>query len=138
MTDTMLQPHLCIDFDGTICEHQYPKIGALKPGAKAALDLFKSLGYKITIYTCRTCHHHYDVFGGDPSQPTLERQHVLEMIQYLKDNQIPYDEIDDGSKGKPLADAYIDDRGIEFKDNWPQIAARIYNETVSKNYTKGA
>lgn len=110
-----LQPTICVDFDGTLCDHEYPGIG------KEALRLFRRLGYKIMIWTCRTCHWHYDVFGGDPSQPTLERLHVKEMIAWLDANGIEYDEVDDGSRGKPLADFYIDDKGVRFENNWDEI-----------------
>jgi hypothetical protein len=73
------------------------------------------------IYSCRTCHWHYDVFGGDPNQNTLERSKVTAMAAFLDDNGIEYDEIDDGSKGKPLAEFYIDDKGLRFEDNWGAI-----------------
>jgi hypothetical protein len=54
------------------------------------------------------------------------------MIWFLKEAGIPYDEVDDGTKGKPFADFYIDDKAIEFKDNWPEIAARIEKEGILK------
>jgi hypothetical protein len=112
---------IAVDFDGTLCEFAFPGIGPVKAGAVQAMKTFKALGYWLIIYSCRTSHQHYDIFGGDPSQPTLERDRVKEMIQFLHDNDIVYDEIDDGSKGKPTADYYIDDKGIRFNDNWTVI-----------------
>jgi hypothetical protein len=47
------------------------------------------------------------------------------MIAFLEEHKIPYDEIDDGTKGKPLADYYIDDKAIRFTDNWVGIAGAI-------------
>lgn len=122
-----LQPVIAVDFDGTCCDHEFPGIGKPKANLKAALTLFRTLGYKILIYTCRTCHWHYDVFGGDPKQPTLEREKVKEMIAWLGEHQIPYDEVDDGSRGKPLAAVYIDDKGMRFEDNWQEIAFWVMN-----------
>lgn len=126
--DERLRPIIAVDFDGTLCDHEYPNIGKIKPGAKEALDLFRALGYTIMIWTCRTCHFNYDVFGGDPTQPTLERTRVLEMKDFLKLHDIPYDIIDDGSKGKPGADYYIDDKAIRFQNNWAEIAYSIHDQ----------
>jgi hypothetical protein len=114
-----------VDFDGTICDHEFPGIGAPKPFVKEALTVFRAMGFRVLIWTCRTCHWHYDTFGGDPSQPTLERTHVREMIAYLAKHGIPYDEIDDGSRGKPLAEYYIDDKGLRFENNWAALVTRI-------------
>ena len=119
---------LVVDFDGTLCDHEFPSIGKVKPGAVAAMKLFRQLGYYIVISSCRSCHHHYHIFGGSPDIPVLERERMKEMVAWLDSNEIPYDEIDDGSKGKYLATWYLDDRGLRVDNNWPQIAAFIYNE----------
>lgn len=116
-----MKPVIAVDFDGTLCDHEYPGIGRIKDGAKEALAAFRRMGFHILIYSCRTCHWNYEIFGGDPSQPTLMRTRVKEMIGWLNANELEYDEIDDGSKGKPLACLYIDDKAISFQDNWPQI-----------------
>lgn len=47
---------LAIDFDGTIVEHDYPRIGAFMPGAiETILDLEKA-GYTLILWTCRESH----------------------------------------------------------------------------------
>lgn len=118
---------VAVDFDGTLCGFAFPNIGPVKKDAREALLMFKALGFKIIIWSCRTCHWDYDVYGGDPQQPTLERDRVKEMIEWLNANEIPYDEVDDGSKGKPSADYYIDDKGVRFDDNWDEIMAFIFS-----------
>jgi hypothetical protein len=123
----VVEPTICCDFDGTLCDHAFPDIGRVKPGAKEALTMFRKLGYKIMIWTCRTSHWHYDVFGGDPTIPTLERDRVKEMITWLKLHDIPFDYIDDGSKGKPLASVYIDDKGMRFQNNWDEVMGWVIN-----------
>lgn len=130
-----MQPtrRIAVDFDGTLCDQAFPHIGKIKPGAKEALTVFRALGFKVVIWTCRTCHWDYDVYGGDPSEPTMERERVKEMVRWLNDNGIPYDEIDDGSKGKPGADYYIDDKGIRFSDNWENIASAIMAREMAEN-----
>lgn len=129
-TDT--RPTLGVDFDGTLCEFAYPGIGAPKEGAKQALEIARAIGYRIVIWTCRTCHYNYDIFGGDPAQHTLDRDKVKEMTDWLKVNDIPYDEIDDGSRGKLHADFYIDDKAIAFQNNWSAIGLALHQLAAQK------
>lgn len=114
-------PTLCVDFDNTICQSKYPEVGPPVKGAKEALTAFRALGFWVIISSCRTSHFHYNVYGGDPGQPTLERDHVKAMVNWLDEQGIPYDEIDDGSRGKVSALIYFDDRGFRVQDNWNHI-----------------
>lgn len=123
-----MQPTVAVDFDGTLCEWKFPEIGEAKEGAAQALQRMRDAGYSILIWSCRTSHWHYDIFGGDPEQPTLDRQRVREMREWLELHHIPFDEIDDGSRGKPLADFYIDDKAVRFENNWSEIGERITHE----------
>lgn len=122
--DNNPKPCIAVDFDATLCDSKYPHCGEPKEGGKEALELFRSLGYLILIYSCRTCHWHYDLYGGK-GIPVMERPHVVAMREWLIEQGIPFDEIDDGSKGKPWADYYIDDKGVRFMNNWEEIAAFI-------------
>lgn len=113
---------IAIDFDGTIADTDFPTIKGIKPGAREALALFRTLGFQVVVWSCRTCHWDYEVYGGTRDQPTLERDRVKDMIACLDAHGIEYDEVDDGSKGKPGADLYIDDKGLRFMDDWEWIA----------------
>lgn len=124
-------PTIAVDFDNTLCDSKFPECGPPKPGAKEALEAFRAMGFRILIWTCRTCHFHYDVFGGDPEQPTLERPAVRLMIDWLNEQGIPYDEVDDGSRGKPLSDFYCDDKAIRVDNNWSEVV-----EFVRQHATK--
>ena len=119
---------LCVDFDGTIVDHEFPEIGALKPGVRTALRRFRQLGHYIVISSCRTCRWDEETFGSWDC-PILERPKVREMIEFLDREKIPYDEIDDGTKGKVLADLYIDDKGLRFQDNWFDILELVSSWT---------
>jgi hypothetical protein len=112
---------VAIDFDGTLCDACFPDIGTIKEGAREALQFFKDLGYRIIIYSCRTCHWHHDIFGGSVDEPSMERTTVRQMVAWLDSNGLPYDLVDDGSRGKVVADYYIDDKAIRFDNNWPEI-----------------
>ena len=41
------------------------------------------------------------------------------METYLKKYEIPYDQV--LNKDKPIANFYIDDRGIGFRDDWEKV-----------------
>lgn len=123
------QPKVAIiDFDGTLCDFAFPNTGTVKKGAKEALNLFRQLGYKIVISSCRTSNWYPEIFAekNDLDKLPIQRDRVKEMIQFLHDNELPYDIIDDGTKGKPYGSFYVDDRGLRFEDNWNQIAAWVY------------
>lgn len=46
---------------------------------------------------------------------------LQEMTDWLIDNDIPFDLIDDGKSGKPIADFYIDDKALRFVNNWGRL-----------------
>jgi hydroxymethylpyrimidine pyrophosphatase-like HAD family hydrolase len=126
---------IAVDFDETIADTTFPTIHGIKEGAKEALTLFRNLGFKIVVWSCRTCHWDYDVYGGDRSTHPLDRDRVKDMIAFLDANGVPYDEIDDGSKGKPGADYYIDDKGIRFENNWQNIAGFVFTREMGLKLT---
>jgi len=104
---------IAVDFDGTVVEHHYPKIGPLKPGAKEALHAFRKAGHKIIIWTCRA--------GAEEKA----------VRAFLVENDIPFDTVNNPIMGADLgtrkvyADLYIDDKGIRYDDNWADITRLI-------------
>lgn len=101
--------YVCIDLDGTIAhykEWQGEKFfGDPVEGVQDALEQLRKDGWKIIIYTTR-------------SNGAL-------VEGYLKKHSIPFDHVNynpDQPKnaigGKPYADVYVDDRGIQFNGNW--------------------
>lgn len=110
---------LCIDFDGTICDFDYPEMGEPKAGIKEAFQRLKDRGWTIHILSCRT--------NVELKKYPIDRtMQVREMKEYLDKHEIPYDEV--LNKDKPLAVWYIDDRGISFQDNWDEIVKEILND----------
>jgi len=110
---------VAIDFDGTIVEHKYPDIGPLKENVIRCIRLLKEMGCYIIITSCRTNSVLY--------RSLLQRANQAHIMQiFLIENNIPFDEVDDGTQGKVVADVYIDDRAIRFENNWEEIV-RIIN-----------
>jgi len=110
---------VAIDFDGTIVEDKYPNIGPLKENAVSCIKLLKELGCYIIVTSCRTSPNR----TSSVTERSLQRQI---MQKFLRENDIPYDWVDDGTQGKVVADIYVDDRAIRFENNWDEIV-RIIN-----------
>lgn len=83
---------IAVDFHGTIRDHQGNVIEAMKQ----KLGEFKNAGYHIIVYT-----------SGITRNPSI----INGLNQWLKENQIPYDEVWQ-RQGKPDADIYIDDKAF--------------------------
>lgn len=112
-------PTLAVDLDGVIFEHRsWPErghFGKLTKGCIRALESLKNDGWDIVIHTAR----HPDDFD------------LVE--DKLQEIGVPYDRFWRGI-GKPLADIYLDDRGIKFEGDWRVILRAIKTfDTWSKD-----
>jgi len=117
---------IVVDFDKTICNSNYPDVGHINKGAKEALTLFKSLGYNIIISSCRTSGWYLDHFDY--------RVGYQVMVDCLKQHEIPFDYIDEGDKGKPFANYYVDDKAIPYKGCWEEVVSFVLaNEPKEDN-----
>lgn len=107
---------ICIDLDGTIIFYDNwvneMTFGEVLPDAINALGKLKANGYTIIIYTTRT----------DKSL----------VSQFLNSKNIPFDYINENPNqpanaigGKPIADIYVDDRGLQFQGNWNDTLKQI-------------
>lgn len=107
---------VCIDLDGTISHYvewvDEKTFGGIVPNADSALRELKSKGYTIIIYTTR----------GNKEL----------VAEFLSKNNIPFDYINENPNqprnaigGKPLADVYVDDRGLQFSGDWKNTLEKI-------------
>ena len=108
---------IAIDFDGTIAQYDGWKgeehFGEPIVGAVAAMQELKQLGHTLIIHTCRP-----------PSKG---------MVEYLKAHQIPFDRINVSPADtrprdiphKLPADLYLDDKGMQFRGDWPKTLKLI-------------
>lgn len=106
---------IVIDLDGTICpikkEGQHYRDLPLMPGALERIQALKAEGHYIIIQTARNM----ATQGGNLGKVIQNIGKVT--LDWLAENQIPYDEI---FFGKPNAHVYIDDRALRFND-WATI-----------------
>lgn len=101
---------LAIDFDGTVVDHEFPKIGRLRKDAKTVINKLFDDNHKVIIWTCR---------GGE---------YLDKMREFLDLNDIHYNHINENCPSvifspfpKIYADIYIDDRQIGGLPEWSEI-----------------
>ncbi|MBR1510053.1 MAG: hypothetical protein IJ623_05340 [Bacteroidales bacterium] len=106
---------IAVDFDGTIVEHKYPKIGREKPFAIDTLRRMQSKGHKLILWTSR------------------EGELLEDAILFCKDRGLTFYAInsdtpagslnfsDKTTSKKLVADIYIDDRNLGGLPDWGEI-----------------
>lgn len=114
---------LAVDFDGVI---HYQEGGWRKeidgtpvPNSREVLERLHASGVRIIIHSSRAAAKWVKV--GEEQK--FENGQVEPMAIWLRKNDIPHDEIW-FSPGKPLAHAYLDDRGMHFS-TWNQAEVAI-------------
>lgn len=115
---------IAVDFDGTIVEHMYPKIGKVMPFAFEALKELQASGHEIILWTFRS---------GDELTEAVEfcKKHGLEFFAINKSHP---DEVYNHSMSRKIyADVYIDDRNIGGFLGWSNIWKILNNNESSNN-----
>ncbi|GHV58495.1 hypothetical protein FACS1894182_11070 [Bacteroidia bacterium] len=104
---------IAVDFDGTIVEHEYPKIGKPIP---FALDVLRKLQqeehHKLVLWTMRE---------GRLLQDAVDYCEQNGVHFYAYNKNYPEEEFKDGDPRKIAADIYIDDRNIGGLLDWGTI-----------------
>jgi uncharacterized HAD superfamily protein len=98
---------IIIDMDGTVCTEEKTFSRSMAkplPGAIENINKLYTEGHTIIIYTARTW---------------MEFEMTSE---WLKINNVKYHQL---MMGKPIGDLWIDDRALNFNNNWEQIAEVI-------------
>lgn len=103
---------LAIDFDGTIVEHEYPKIGKEIPFAFDTLKKLQEDGHDLVLWTYR---------AGKELEEAVEycKQNGLEF--FAVNASYPGDEVDMYNSRKINADIFVDDRNVGGLPDWGVI-----------------
>jgi len=96
---------LVVDFDGTLVEFDFPRIGRSRWDIINLVKKFKDLGFVIVISSGRASR----CFTEDAEARAL---YIMDMRKFLDEIKFPYDWIDDGSWGKIPGEYYIGDEAI--------------------------
>ena len=129
---------IAVDFDGTIVEHDYPRIGKEMLFAFATLKALQKKGHKLILWTYR---------DGDTLSEAVEycRSNGIEF--YAVNKNYPEEQFDLSMSRKINADIFIDDRNIGGFHGWDKIWQMLHpdsgdyyhqliNEEAHKNYKK--
>ena len=118
---------IAVDFDGTIVEHKYPKIGKPLPFAFETLKMLIDAGHRLILWTVR------------------EGKELEEAVEFCRKNGVEFyavnsnypDEIPtDPQPRKIVADIYIDDRNFGGFPGWGEIGQALLDD-ISYEKKKG-
>ena len=96
--------YVAVDFDGTLCENEWPKIGKAYDEVFDWLKSQRVLGSKIILWTCR------------------QGTKLDEAIEFCGENGIEFDAVNEnpftewGDGRKIYADIYLDDKAWRVED----------------------
>jgi len=107
---------IAVDFDGTIVEHQYPKIGKEVPFAIQTLKQLYQDGHELILWTYR---------AGQELQEAVDYCTQNGITFYAINKSYPEEVFDDQVSRKIIADMYIDDRNYGGMPDWGEIYASI-------------
>ena len=111
---------IAVDFDGTIVEHRYPKIGEEIPFATETLKILAQERHKLILWTVRE---------GELLEEAIEwcRQRGVFFFFFNKD--YPEEEKShNGFSRKLKADLFIDDRNLGGLPDWGTIYQMIHEQ----------
>lgn len=110
---------IAVDFDGTIVEHAYPKIGKEMLFAFATLRALQAKGHKLILWTIRT---------GHLLDEAVEfcRQNGVEF--YAVNKNFPDEEWSPDTPRKLNVDIFIDDRNLGGFPGWSKVWQMLHPE----------
>lgn len=113
---------IAVDFDGTIVEDSYPKIGKPLPFALETLKKLQSKGNRLILWTYRS---------GKKLEEAVAFCQKNGIEFYAVNKSYPEEVYDEKISRKIHADIFIDDRNFGEKPNW----SKIYNVLLHEKPT---
>jgi hydroxymethylpyrimidine pyrophosphatase-like HAD family hydrolase len=103
---------IAVDFDGTIVEHAYPRIGKEMMFAFATLKSLQKKGHKLILWTFR---------DGELLGEAVEYCRSNGVEFYAVNKSYPEEQFDLSISRKINADLFIDDRNVGGFPGWSKI-----------------
>lgn len=110
---------VAIDFDGTIVEDAYPKIGKPRIFAFETMKRLQKDGHRLILWTYRS---------GSKLKEAVEFCESNGISFYAVNNSFPGEEYDTKISRKIYADLFIDDRNIGGILGWGEVYQLITKE----------
>lgn len=119
---------IAVDFDGTIVEDAYPKIGKKMLFAFETMKKLQSERHRLILWTYRC---------GRPLQEAVEfcKKNGIEF--YAVNKSFPEEEYNEKYSRKINADLFIDDRNIGGFIGWSEVYKQIFNHEPEIKKKKG-
>lgn len=119
---------IAMDFDGTIVEHRYPKIGEEREGAIENLLKIQAEGHRLILWTVRE---------GCLLEEAVEWCCERGIRFYAVNRNYPEETTDDRYFSRKLqADIFVDDRSLGGLPSWSAIYEMISTRTPLQPYRK--
>jgi len=115
---------IAVDFDGTIVEHEYPKIGRLIPFAIETLKKLQDDKHQLILWTVRE---------GGLLQDAVDYCEKKGLRFYAANKNFPEEDPASPASRKVNADLFIDDRNLGGLPDWGVIYHAI--QAVEKGET---
>lgn len=112
---------IAIDFDGTIVEDAYPKIGKPRIFAFETMKRLQKDGHRLILWTYRC---------GSKLDDAVQFCKENGITFYAVNQSFPEEKYDDKVSRKIYADIYIDDRNIGGVLGWGEVYQLITNQTL--------
>ncbi|CDF78218.1 conserved hypothetical protein [Formosa agariphila KMM 3901] len=115
---------LAIDFDGTIVEDAYPRVGKPKTFAFETLKRLQKDGHRLILWTYRC---------GKPLEEAVAfcKENGIEF--YAINSSFPEEKYDESKSRKINADIFIDDRNIGGFLGWGEIYQLLSDPDFNPN-----
>lgn len=110
---------VAVDFDGTIVDDAYPKIGKTRIFAFETLKRLQQDGHRLILWTYR---------NGTKLQEAVDFCKANGIEFYAVNASFPEEKFDDSRSRKIHADLFIDDRNIGGALGWGEVYQIITNE----------
>ena len=120
---------IAVDFDGTIVEHVYPKIGREIPFAIDTLKQLARDGHVLILWTART---------GQLLDDAIEYCSKRGLYFYAHNSNRPKGSLFEsrgGTSNKVIADIYIDDHNLGGLPSWDVIYEMISGIQIKRSKT---
>jgi hypothetical protein len=117
MMEQFMNIKIAVDFDGTIVDHEYPKIGKEKLFAFRTLKELEKKGARLILWTFRT---------GKELDEAVEycRQNGIEF--YAVNRNYPEEVFDETISRKIDADLFIDDKNLGGFPGWSEVWQQVF------------
>lgn len=114
---------IAVDFDGTVVEDKYPKIGRPKLFAFETMKKLQERGHRLILWTYR---------HGDRLQEAVDfcKENGIEF--YAVNRSFPEEEFDGTVSRKLNADYFIDDRNIGGLVEWGEVYQLLTGEKAAE------